>query len=319
MQRLFKAVFFTCVLAASVAAQIDSTSVPVRWERYQVEDKNVSALFPKLPVLLADNAKSCYGEESAQYVAYADDSVYVLTVTYKVKPFEYCPGGSRKFSEKNFAERLKEIRNSEEEKKELNLAADDKATAKFVGKYWIRQLFNDPKNNRWFELYVASRDLTKPAVNNFLESMKIGQQTEGIKIGSGAPANYGDAPGAEQQTQAAKINPGDGGGSGSKYDTSGVGDGQNPDVISDPLILVFKPRANYTDAARQSDVQGTVRLRVTFLANGGIGSIAVVSPLSNGLTEQAMLAAKKIFFLPARRNNVKYSMTKIVEYSFKLY
>ncbi|HYP49801.1 MAG TPA: TonB family protein, partial [Pyrinomonadaceae bacterium] len=243
----------------------------------------------------------------------------------------------RNFSDRNFKERLKELKDieAEEEKKEAASstpaasAAFDKATAKFVGRYWIRLLFNDAKKERWFELYVASRDLSKPAINNFLESFKIGQQTEGIEIGKGAPANFGDASetveqkAVEQKTveQKPKINPGGGEGNGDDGGSpnANVGDGQNKNVISEPIIIVFKPRANYTDAARQSNIQGTVRLRVTFLANGGIGSVGVISALSHGLTEQAMAAAKNLFFLPARRNGVKHSITKVVEYQFSLY
>ena len=83
--------------------------------------------------------------------------------------------------------------------------------------------------------------------------------------------------------------------------------------------ILSKPRANYTDAARQAQVQGKVVLRVTFSANGSIGSIAVISGLGNGLTEQAIAAAKGIRFEPAKRGGVAYSVTKPVEYSFTIY
>ncbi|HLM00210.1 MAG TPA: TonB family protein [Pyrinomonadaceae bacterium] len=333
MQRLLKAAFLTCILLTCAAvAQEEKTNtktVPVRWERYRAKERNVSALFPKLPVLLSDYSKTCFGEESVQYVAYAENSVFTLKVTFKVKPDRYCPQ-KKEFSGKNFEERLREIRDLEGEKKEIPLRAGDKATAKFAGKNWIRAFFNDSKNNRWFELYVAGRDLNKPAVDNFLESLKIGQQADGIEIGEGAPINYGDAAEPEQK-EAAKTNsggsvsvgsPSNGSGSGI-WDETGVGDGSQTksgqSVVTEPVFIVFKPRAKYTDAARTNNIQGTVRLRVTFLANGGIGSIAVVSALADGLTEQAVAAARKIFFLPSRRNNVNFSVIKIVEYRFALY
>jgi len=315
----------TCAAVAQ-EEKTNTTTVPVRWERYRVEERNVSALFPKLPVLLRDYSKTCFGEESVQYAAYAEDSVFTLKVTFKVKPDRYCPQ-KKEFSGKNFEERLREIRDSEDEKKEIPLAAGDKATAKFAGKNWIRTLFNDSQNNRWFELYVVGRDLNKPAVNNFLESLKIGQPAGGIEIGEGAPKNYGDAAEPEQK-EAAKTNSGGSGSQGKStgsgvWDETGVGDGSQTksgqSVVSEPVFIVFKPRANYTDAARTNNIQGTVRLRVVFLANGGIGRIEVVSGLAHGLTEQAVAAAQKIFFLPPRRSNVKYSVIKIVEYRFALY
>ncbi len=83
--------------------------------------------------------------------------------------------------------------------------------------------------------------------------------------------------------------------------------------------ILSKPRANYTDAARQAQVQGKVVLKVTFSANGSVGAISVISGLGNGLTEQAIAAARGIKFEPAKRGGVAYSVTKPVEYSFTIY
>ncbi|MBS1797688.1 MAG: TonB family protein [Acidobacteria bacterium] len=88
---------------------------------------------------------------------------------------------------------------------------------------------------------------------------------------------------------------------------------------TEPVKILSKPRANYTDSARQAQVQGKVVLRVTFSANGSIGSISVISGLGNGLTEQAIAAARAIRFEPAKRGGVPYSVTKPVEYSFTIY
>ena len=84
-------------------------------------------------------------------------------------------------------------------------------------------------------------------------------------------------------------------------------------------MWILKFPANYTDLARRNEIQGEVLLRVTFLANGGIGSISVVSSLPYGLTEQAIAAAKKITFLPARKNGKKYAVVKTVQYTFSIY
>jgi len=90
-----------------------------------------------------------------------------------------------------------------------------------------------------------------------------------------------------------------------------------PDLGS--LKIISKPRANYTDAARQNQIQGTVTLRVTFLASGHIGSISPISGLPDGLTEQAMAAAAQIKFEPSIRNGKPITVAKSVQYSFTLY
>lgn len=109
-------------------------------------------------------------------------------------------------------------------------------------------------------------------------------------------------------------------------DGDGDGDGISVRVPPKPpagptegVKILSKPRANYTDAARQNQVQGKVVLRVTFSANGSIGAISVISGLGNGLTEQAIAAARGIRFEPAKRAGVPYSVTKPVEYTFTIY
>lgn len=85
------------------------------------------------------------------------------------------------------------------------------------------------------------------------------------------------------------------------------------------LQIVSKPRAIYTDAARQNQIQGKVRLRVTFLASGQIGDVSPISNLPDGLTEQAITAAKQIKFKPEIRNGKPIPAIKIVEYNFTIY
>jgi TonB family protein len=83
--------------------------------------------------------------------------------------------------------------------------------------------------------------------------------------------------------------------------------------------ILSKRRANYTDEARQNNLQGNVVLRVTFLASGRVGSISSVSGLPYGLTEQAIAAAREIKFNPATRNGIPYTKQMIVQYGFTIY
>ncbi len=80
-----------------------------------------------------------------------------------------------------------------------------------------------------------------------------------------------------------------------------------------------KPGPGYTDSARQRGVEGTVKLRVTLLANGQVGEVVPLSYLSYGLTDQAIAAAKQIRFEPKRINGVAVDETTTVEYRFRLY
>lgn len=86
-----------------------------------------------------------------------------------------------------------------------------------------------------------------------------------------------------------------------------------------PLGIISKPRAFFTDQARQNNTQGKVVLRVTFLADGEIGAITPISSLSDGLTEQAIAAAKGIKFEPAKQNGIPRTVMRLVEYNFTIY
>jgi TonB family protein len=106
---------------------------------------------------------------------------------------------------------------------------------------------------------------------------------------------------------------------------NGIGSGEiNRSTPSKPANLkgvriLFKPRADYTQPARINEVEGAVRLRVSFLASGEIGEVTPISGLAYGLTEQAIAAARQIKFEPATRDGIAVSVVKIVEYSFYIY
>lgn len=86
-----------------------------------------------------------------------------------------------------------------------------------------------------------------------------------------------------------------------------------------PFRILSKPRPAYTEAARANNIQGTVTLKITFLANGTIGTIVPVTRLPNGLTDQAIAAARLIRFEPVTKNGVPVTVTKIVAFSFTIY
>ena len=89
--------------------------------------------------------------------------------------------------------------------------------------------------------------------------------------------------------------------------------------MTQPLRITYKQKAQYTDAARTNGVQGTVTLRVTFLASGGIGSITTVKGLPHGLTEQAIAAARSMRFEPEMAGGVPRTTTRPVSFTFNIY
>jgi TonB family protein len=130
----------------------------------------------------------------------------------------------------------------------------------------------------------------------------------GTGAGSGTGSGYGGGLGS-----------GNGNGTGAGDAGSGNPPPPPPVGVTQGLKILSKPRPGYTDSARQANIQGTVILRVTFLASGAIGSISPVKGLPSGLTEQAIAAAKRISFEPAKRNGIGQSVTRQIEYTFSIY
>ena len=92
-----------------------------------------------------------------------------------------------------------------------------------------------------------------------------------------------------------------------------------PSDDPDKLTILMKPRAAYTDSARQANEQGIIRLRVMFLANGHIGKITVLKKLRFGLLENVIRSAKRIKFVPAAKDGVAVDKEKVIEYTFSIY
>lgn len=79
------------------------------------------------------------------------------------------------------------------------------------------------------------------------------------------------------------------------------------------------PQPQYTEAARQAQVRGTIVLRAIFAADGKVKRILVVKALSHGLTEQAVNAARSIRFTPAVKDGRQVSQYIQIEYNFNIY
>ncbi|MBK7934280.1 MAG: TonB family protein [Acidobacteria bacterium] len=160
-----------------------------------------------------------------------------------------------------------------------------------------------------------------------IDTSKYNTISDGPGTGGGIGTGRGTGVGSGNGTGAGSGNgSGLGGGNG-----NGIGDGDGdgtggtrrpPPVavgVTQALRIISKPKATYTDAARQNQVQGNVTLRITFNANGSIGSITPVSGLGYGLTEQAIAAARRIQFEPAKVNGVPQTVSKTFQYGFTIY
>jgi len=87
-----------------------------------------------------------------------------------------------------------------------------------------------------------------------------------------------------------------------------------------PVKILYKPQAAYPNQNKGTVcIQGTVRIRVEFLESGEIRQIVVVSGLPYGASENAVEAAKKIKFIPAKKNGQTVTTVRVISFSFAIY
>jgi TonB family protein len=78
--------------------------------------------------------------------------------------------------------------------------------------------------------------------------------------------------------------------------------------VTSKARVLEKPEPTYTAVASRNQITGTVVLRAVFSSGGTVTNIHAVSSLPDGLTEQAIEAAKRIRFVPATKDGHPVSM-----------
>jgi len=89
--------------------------------------------------------------------------------------------------------------------------------------------------------------------------------------------------------------------------------------VTRKAAISHKPEPLYTLDARRNTVTGTVRLRMVLAADGTVQNVSPLTTLPDGLTEQAVEAARGIEFTPALKDGRAVSQYVTVEYNFNIY
>lgn len=281
---------------APVVIRPSGNTAPILWEHYQLPDEKLSVMLPKLPVQ-SSLGDSCEQTRGSAFHVYADNAVYELRFYAKLRGKTPAACGAKvAFSEDTLVRRLAYLQQTEPAPTLLSDTSIGVRKAKVftwdtkteIAKRWI---IADFPNDRWVELSINYRKNAAVDEARFLNSLQLGNPT-GKAIGAGSGVTVGDI----ESPPSVQGKPVDG-----------------------PRVLINKTPALYTDAARSSNTQGTVKLKLVFLSNGSIGNVTVLSPLPHGLTEQAIAAARRIVFIPKRVAGVPISVAQEIHYDFRLY
>lgn len=301
----------TFLFAFSVLANAQETST--EWMRLQSVNnefsieipKNVSYFYDEDGFLLGKTGGQDYQYSQMQMLNAASEKTAMSIEIYKVT------------SPKNHLNLL--IENAHVNTSKLDAPKD------FFVKQYEKTSVRDYANDKDVEIsfisrYIASkthiyvitaanRGKRSEAFERFFSSIRLGEnQADAVNISSLKPlkieninqdVTVQNAPLPQQTTDIDKI----------------AEMKKNPT----PVLIIMKPKASYTSAARKSLTTGNIRLRASFAENGSVSKIAILSTLPDGLNRSAFFSALRIKFIPNEKEGEFDTVTKIIEYGFSIY
>jgi TonB family protein len=80
-----------------------------------------------------------------------------------------------------------------------------------------------------------------------------------------------------------------------------------------------KPEPGYPEGARRKRVSGRVVVAAVLCRTGEVGDVEVIEGLPHGLSEEAVKAARRIKFEPARKDDERVSVRVRILYDFEVF
>lgn len=275
------------LIITSAQAQTPSQPESPPWKMYTVQGEDFSVALPLVP---AAHVSREYIDRSgtSRFVfsmgCYADGVVYV-TYVYENR---------KRQSLDSFLKSLK-ISNATV----TDLSLDGVAGKAVARDESLDQIFATEK--RLYRFSTLGAPVNDPRITKFFSAVSLRSQQGSIPVVDGP---------------------------GEPYEPAGEPDPLNDETtkkfyvgkdVDRKVRLGMKPEPQYTEIARQRSITGTVVLKCIFSRNGSVVNIVTVSGLPDGLTENAVNAARKIKFIPAIKNGKYVSMWMQLEYNFNLF
>lgn len=292
---------------ALAPASLNIQEEAATWERYKAKGEEFSVMLPELPGVVASTRCleiDCKSKRlDVVYAAYADGGVYLIT--------SYQHSNRRLTLEEIIAESLTPLQEDD-----VLVARSDVRLGAFNGKKFVissknggydRVLIYYLAREHVYELKAVNENRDDPAIQKFFDSFRLGEKT-GKEIGDGArtgPATMPAMPAASKTAENAK-------------DSSAPAIFK-PVEVTRKARIIYKATPEYTEDARRNQLTGTVVLQMVLASSGKVVNIRTVSGLPFGLTEKAIAAARKIYFIPANKDGKRVSQYVRVEYNFNIY
>ena len=287
MKRTLLLLSLLLMIVSSGVSQESGMGPGPQWSRYTAKDEEFSVTLPNWPGMATSNvARKADGKRRIERrLRTASDGV-----SYSIEAFE---NPKPRQSLEQFIEELGLTSEFEfDPATKRNLTIDGFDVVEYSSsKNTFAAMAQFLATEKHLYRFIAGGPVAKqPAVMEFFSSIKLGKNPNGIEVL--------DGPGTPVQPADTKER---------------IYIGKEVDVKARLLTTPVYP---YTEDARKHRIGGTVILRVVFAKSGQVENIRVLSGLPYGLTEQAIAAARKIKFTPARKDGKPVSMWMQLEFNF---
>jgi hypothetical protein len=267
---LFAVILLSAIPAVDYSQALTPSTTQQNWERYTVDGEEFTVLLPELPSGLFLGT----GTPGYRYAAYGDGIVYIIT------------------SEVAFGPRNihTEINNQKVNLPENALTFKRDVTRdKFTGKEFSVRWKNAEgamavyvTKEHVYVLRAVGADESHTAVRQFLDSFTLGKKPQARDIGNGA--RLAD----EAQVQSPEPI-------------------YKEEQVTQKATMVIRGPFLPTEKAIKNKTAGTVIIDAVLRYSGKVTDIKVISGLPDGLTEIAVIAARKAYFIPAVKDGRRVS------------
>jgi len=265
----------------------DQEQPAAEWQRYTVSGEEFSVLLPVVPAM---NTADMYIDQKRSrrervLGAYSNGVVYAV-YTFEKKSL-------------SLDDLINRFAHRDEQTEPVTVDGITGRSSKWENddRIGVVQIFATAQN--FYAFQVSGSKLGTPAAGTqkFFPSIRFSKQPEGNKVLDGA----GEQPTSNTETTLS-----------------------NPSIFSGKDVarkvsVVTKPEPRYTEEARKNQITGTVVLRAVFSSSGAVTNIHAVSNLPDGLTDNAIAAARQIRFIPASKDGRFVSMWIELQYNFNLF
>ena len=259
----------------------------LEWVAFVPEGEEFTAMIPAWPTVRTYSLSSSYNPDHERILAHREYGGYGSGLIFVIGSYK------AKRPERLWGDLLNDWDKTAVFERDISI--DGVTARQYRSAYstsyakYTRHIVRFATKEHVYFLTLVTLEETNPVVDRFLTSLRLRRPEDRI---------------TPQATQSSEDIPGD------VFSLS---------EVTRRATVVWKSEPTYTDEARAHGIVGSVTLEAVFAANGYVTNITVTKEMKDGMTENAIEAARNIRFFPAEKDGKPVSQRMTLEYNFNLF